>query len=209
MAEGRAHQTGTPRHTGDDSSADFANRQTARACTNMRWGLVVPPVAQCLLLVQNAMRKSCSLVQVSGGAGSVTIAPYSVLVLSRAALPSLDSDGDGLLNGWEQAHFGDPLSGVATADNDLDGANNLQEQAADTDPNSADSVLRFTGIQATGGNISLKWKGGQSVRQVIQQRDGLEGTWNPVYTNPPPTAVSNTITLPASFSRFFRSQVGS
>ena len=150
-----------------------------------------------------------ALVQVTSGAGNVSIGPYSVIILSRTALPNLDSDGDGLLNGWEQLYFGDPISAVATADNDSDGANNLQEQAAGTNPKDADSVLKFTDIQATGGNLTLSWKGGQSVRQIIQQSGSLGETWVPVHTNPPPTAISNSITIPmaVSASRFFRIQV--
>lgn len=149
-----------------------------------------------------------SLVQVSGGAGDITIGPYSVLVLSRSALPSLDSDGDGLLNGWEQTYFGDPISAVATADNDLDGMNNLQEQAADTNPNQAGSVLKFTDIQIGNGNVTLNWIGGQSARQVIQQATAVNGSWTSIFTNQPPTAISNSIVVPAATASFFRIQVG-
>jgi 1,4-alpha-glucan branching enzyme len=148
-------------------------------------------------------------VQVSGGNGNISIGPYSVLVLSRSALPNLDSDGDGLLNGWEQAHFGDPLSGVATADDDGDGANNLQEQAADTDPHDANSVLKFTDLHTAGTNVVLTWKGGQAARQIIQQATALGGKWTSIFTNQPPTPVTNSISLPVSVStsRFFRIQI--
>ncbi len=54
-----------------------------------------------------------SVVQVSGNSGTVAVGPYSVLILSRQAHPDLDADGDGLLNGWEQDYFGDPLAAVA------------------------------------------------------------------------------------------------
>lgn len=151
-----------------------------------------------------------SLVQVSGGSGNVTIAPYSVLVFSRSALPALDSDGDGLLNGWEQTYFGDSASASATADGDLDGANNLQEQAANTNPNSAGSVLKFTDIQMGNGSVTLNWIGGQSVRQVVQQATDANGTWTSIFTNQPPTPVTNSLTVPApaTDARFFRVQVG-
>ncbi|WP_150107597.1 alpha-amylase family glycosyl hydrolase [Pedosphaera parvula] len=147
-----------------------------------------------------------SLIQVSAGNGQITIGPYSVQVLSRQALPLLDSDGDGLLNGWEQLHFGDPISAVASADDDGDGVDNLHEQAADTDPKSANSVLKFTGIQAGNGQITLTWKGGQSVRQVLKQASQLNGPWNAIYTNNPPTAITNTFTvpMPPSSSSIFR-----
>lgn len=152
--------------------------------------------------------RGSSMVSVAGGAGNVSVGPYSVLVLSRAALPNLDSDGDGLLNGWEQQYFNDPVAAVASADNDNDGASNLQEQAAGTDPTSAGSVLKFTDIQVGGGNIKLSWQGGQTARQVIQQAVDLTGVWTPLFTNQPPTPISNSISIPISSARFFRIQVG-
>jgi 1,4-alpha-glucan branching enzyme len=154
--------------------------------------------------------RGSSMVSVSGGTGSVSVGPYSLLILSRNALANLDADGDGLLNGWEQQYFGDPVAALAYADNDSDGANNLQEQAAGTDPTSAGSVLKFIDIQLTSTNAVLTWKGGQSVRQLIQQTADLNGPWNPMFTNVPPTPITNSLTvpMPASESRYFRIQVG-
>jgi 1,4-alpha-glucan branching enzyme len=150
-----------------------------------------------------------SVVNVTGGSGGIAIGPYSVLVLSRQALPNLDSDGDGLLNGWEQQYFGDPLFAVATDDDDGDGANNLQEQAAGTNPNSSGSVLKFTDIQSAGTNVTLRWIGGQSVRQVVQQAGNATGPWSPIFTNPPPTAITNSLTISnaVNSARFYRLQV--
>ena len=147
-----------------------------------------------------------TMVNVVGGSGAVAVGPYSVLVLSRQALPNLDADGDGLRNGWEQQHFGDPLVGIATADDDHDGANNLQEQAADTDPNSAASVLKFINIEPSVTNVTLRWTGGQSVRQVVQQANDVAGTWTAIFTNLPPTSITNSLTLPrpSAGATFFR-----
>ena len=147
-----------------------------------------------------------SVVNVSGGSGAIAIGPYSVLILSRQARPDLDSDGDGLLNGWEQQYFGSPLGGIATADDDLDGANNLQEQAAGTNPNLASSVLKFTDIKVVGGNLTLHWTGGRSARQVVQQANAAPGIWNAIFTNVPPTSITNSLTipLPPATASFFR-----
>jgi 1,4-alpha-glucan branching enzyme len=155
--------------------------------------------------------RGSSLVAVSSGSGQVNVAPYSVLVLSRQALPQLDADGDGLFNGWEQQHFGDPVSASATDDPDHDGANNLQEQAADTDPNSAASVLKFTEIRVHGALTTLAWKGGQSARQVIQSATQMAGSWTSIFTNPPPTAITNSIAIPTptAAGSYFRIQTSS
>jgi len=150
-----------------------------------------------------------SIVQVSGGSGTVTIAPYSVLILSRAALASLDSDGDGLTNGWEQAHFGDPLIADPNADDDGDGMNNLQEQASDTDPLSATSVLRINKIEVASNNATLWWQGGQAVRQIIQCATNLAGPWVVILTNQPPTPITNSAVIHSlpNPPLFFRIQV--
>jgi 1,4-alpha-glucan branching enzyme len=96
-------------------------------------------------------------VQVSGGIGSVAIGPYSVLILSRTALPS----------------------------------------------------LQFSDIHATGTNMVMSWKGGPTARQIVQQATNLNGPWISIYTNQPPTAVSNSIALPIStgVAKFFRIQL--
>ncbi len=46
----------------------------------------------------------------------------------------LDTDRDALPDWWEQIHFDSPLAGVASADPDNDGRDNLAEYAGDTDP---------------------------------------------------------------------------
>jgi 1,4-alpha-glucan branching enzyme len=135
------------------------------------------------------------MVHVSGGNGQVNIAPYSALIISQRALPQLDSDGDGLLNGWEQKYYGDPVSAVATADDDNDGMNNLQEQAADTDPHSANSVLKFISVVPSAGQFMVRWKGGQAARQIIEKAGQITGSWTPIYTNNPPTLVTNSLNI--------------
>lgn len=149
-----------------------------------------------------------SVIQVAGNSGTVGIGPYSVLVLSRQAHPELDSDNDGLLNGWEQEHFGDPLIAVATDDDDLDDANNLNEQAADTDPKDDGSVLKIINIQRTGETVDLQWTGGQAVRQLVQHATAVGGPWNSLSTNPPPTLVTNSLSISnAASTGLYRIQI--
>jgi 1,4-alpha-glucan branching enzyme len=156
--------------------------------------------------------KGSNIVQVTSGTGKVTLGRYSVQILSRTALTNLDFDGNGLLNGWEQANFGSVTGTDPMADPDGDGMNNLEEQAAGTDPNDPNSVLKFTGGQMNVGNniFSMTWQGGQSVKQVIMQSSSLTGPWTPIYTNQPPTAITNTINFPVSgnSAKYFRIQIG-
>jgi len=150
-----------------------------------------------------------SLVNVSGGNGEVAIGPYGVLVLSRQAHPALDADLDGLLNGWEQAHFGSPTAAVATADNDNDGADNTNEQAADTDPWSDTSVLKLLSVSRDGNDLTLRWQGGENARQVVQKATALGGPWTDIHTNEPPTSITNSLLTVATESEcYFRIAAG-
>jgi len=135
-----------------------------------------------------------SVVNVSGSSGEIAIGPYSVLILSRQAHPDLDADGDGLRNGWEQQFFGDPLVASPTAD---------------TNPTLAGSVLKLIEIQSTNGNVALRWTGGQAGRQVVQQSGSLAGAWTPIFTNPPPTVITNSLALSNTVSspQFYRIQI--
>jgi hypothetical protein len=82
--------------------------------------------------------------------------------------PNGDADGDGLPNGWEQAHGLDPLSSSGNngpdGDPDGDGFTNLQEYLAGSDPQNplstplqTTSLPRFTSILQSGNNIVLTW----------------------------------------------------
>jgi hypothetical protein len=57
----------------------------------------------------------------------------------QVLLPPPDVDGDGLLDSWEQLHFGNIEAQDSAGDPDEDGSNNTEELAAGTDPNNADS----------------------------------------------------------------------
>jgi len=93
-----------------------------------------------------------------------------------------------------------------TSDSDNDGAKNLDEQLADTDPRSAASVLRFSSIARNGGNLVLGWHGGVNARQFIQRSASLSGEWTSIYTNHPPTALTNSLTIraPANTPVYYR-----
>ncbi|MBA4386602.1 MAG: hypothetical protein C0404_01395 [Verrucomicrobia bacterium] len=67
-----------------------------------------------------------------------------------------DSDGDGIPDSWERKHSGTSTGLVATADNDGDGFNNLNEWIANTDPTNNASFFKtetFTFTTATGATI--------------------------------------------------------
>jgi T5SS/PEP-CTERM-associated repeat protein len=72
--------------------------------------------------------------------------------------PNLDTDGDGMPNGWEQSHGLDPLNAAdANADADGDGMSNLQEYLAGTDPTNSASAFRIIEVAAIDDDVLLTW----------------------------------------------------
>ncbi|HRR34078.1 MAG TPA: S8 family serine peptidase [Kiritimatiellia bacterium] len=88
---------------------------------------------------------------------------------------------------------------AAASDSDQDGMAAWAEWRAGTDPTNALSRLAVTALapQQPGG-WSLTWIGGQDRTQRVERADAPAGPWSAVYTNLPPTAVTNTLLLPAA-----------
>lgn len=91
---------------------------------------------------------------------SVTIVP-GLPVLSGGVLNLarvVDADGNGLPDWWEQYYFGHLTGTDPGADPDGDGASNLAEWLAGTDPTNSTSALRLTARAGEGTNSPvLEW----------------------------------------------------
>jgi hypothetical protein len=97
-----------------------------------------------------------------------------ILVNAQWTDPNLDDDGDGIPNGWEQAHGLDPLNpDDASADNDGDGMSNLQEYLAGTDPNNAASRFAITSLALTNGRVRVSWSAVGGKSYVVQTNSAL------------------------------------
>ena len=95
---------------------------------------------------------------------------YRNLVLN----PDADADGDGIPNGWEQAHGLDPLNpDDAAADNDGDGMSNLQEYLAGTDPNNGRSCFTITSLAMTNNDVRVCWSAVGGKSYAVQAKSKL------------------------------------
>jgi Bacterial TSP3 repeat len=93
-----------------------------------------------------------------------------ILIADNVVLdPNLDVDGDGIPNGWEQAHGLDPFNpNDANLDNDGDGMSNLQEFLAGTDPTNGASFFGMTAIAREGNNVRVTWAMGSGKTNSLQ-----------------------------------------
>ena len=91
---------------------------------------------------------------------------------------------------WADANLSGP-----TADPDHDGASNLQEYLADTDPTNAASRLALLDIAVVTNDVVVTWVGGTNATQVLECNSSLTDTnaWFALRTNTPPTLITNTL----------------
>ena len=118
----------------------------------------------------------------------------------------LDSDGDGIPNGWETANALNPnLTIDALLDADGDGVSNRDEYAAGTNPRDATSALRITSIVRIGADVVISWPSVFGKHYAVQTRtDLVSGDWSVLQTNIAGTGAMLNIMDPAAPQRFYR-----
>jgi hypothetical protein len=114
--------------------------------------------------------------------------------------PAIDHDGlarplDGDTNDLAMADIGAYEFAHATGDTDGDSMSDMDEFLADTDATDPNSILAFTGIHSQNNDIEISWTGGREASQIIEFSTNLtlSGSWEAIYTNNAPTALSNAL----------------
>ncbi|MDD2598430.1 MAG: hypothetical protein PHO37_04290 [Kiritimatiellae bacterium] len=101
--------------------------------------------------------------------------------------------------------FDSNFEGAAEADHDNDGMYTWQEWRSDTDPTNSLSLLQLRSVEIANNVLQLSWIGGIDRTQRVQRAAAPAGPWIDIYTNLPPTAVTNTIYLPyGGYRSFYR-----
>lgn len=93
--------------------------------------------------------------------------------------PLEDTDNDGLVDDWELRYFGTTLSS-SQADPDNDGASNLNEFRAGTNPTNALSVLLIRSIAHAGANATISWQTGAGRTNIVQAAAAPTGSFSDV-----------------------------
>ncbi len=119
--------------------------------------------------------------------------------------PDSDADNDGMPDAWENLHGMSSSTNDASSDNDGDGATNIEEYLAGTDPLDPTSRFRMSGISLE-SEIRLDWSSVPGRSYHIEESDDLT-SWRAIglpavrATGP---STSATIPHDDSFRRFFR-----
>ena len=115
----------------------------------------------------------------------------------RQFLPTEDTDGDSLSDDWELQYWGTTTYTTGSADSDLDGMTNAQEQTAGTDPNDATSVFRLLSAVPTADKsaLVLSWSSVSNRTYEVRQAACLEDSFTQVVqaaiTATPPVNMSS------------------
>ena len=118
------------------------------------------------------------------------------------------SANDGIPDRWAIQYGFDPtLASVASMINS-NGNTTLQNYTADLNPTNAASQLAFINIATIGNDVHLTWIGGSSAWQYVEcSQTLLSNQWSAIFTNSPPTGISNSVVLTgaaASSNLFYR-----
>lgn len=114
-----------------------------------------------------------------------------------------DSDGDGLMDEWEETYFGG-LQNDGGLDSDQDGHTDLQEYYAGTVPTNSASVLRIPDVTVNGDGLTVKWQSSEGRTYNLLRSSDLTKGFVPIAvalaaTPPQNSYTDNNVPGPSSY----------
>jgi len=128
----------------------------------------------------------------------------------RQFQPVEDTDGDSLVDDWELRYFGTTTQTLGSADSDLDGMTNAEEQIAGTDPTDASSVFALLSAAVTEDKraLVLSWRSVSERTYTVQQAarlgDGFTQVVQAAISATPPVNVLTVAVSAALSGAFYR-----
>ncbi|HOB33628.1 MAG TPA: hypothetical protein PKH32_12180, partial [Verrucomicrobiota bacterium] len=152
----------------------------------------------------------------SANCGWISLSNTSACVQTDILQPGIDSDGDGIADAWELSHTNSLAVFTATSDTDGDGATDLNEHGADTNPLDPNDLLRVTEYSVAfgpgEGTDTITWLSKPTRFYVVQSRSNLNAgaAWLDATSLLAPDAGPQTTAVipfgPASSERYLRVQ---
>lgn len=136
--------------------------------------------------------------------------PSNRLDVVRLDLSNSDSDNDGLPDWWENKYFGNLTSGSATGDFDHDGASDLEEFRAGTDPADAKSRFQISALWGEDGYPALSWPGASGRVYTIERTSDLNEPFTDLgqlITATPPVNTFEDISADSAGPYFYRVRI--
>lgn len=112
----------------------------------------------------------------SANTGWINLSNSVATVRTESIAGGADTDDDDMADAWEYIHAGDLDTMNRASDLDEDGATDVGEYRADTDPLSAGDLLAVVRVDPGGVTIpaSIIWSSKLTRAYYVQQRDGLD-----------------------------------
>ena len=146
--------------------------------------------------------------------GWISLANSQAFVRTDTLGTGPDTDADGIPDPWEYQTAGDLATlGGSGADWDHDGAADVDEALADTDPRDPGSRLAITAFDRAGGTDETTWPVAQTRLYLLEQTDSLtpvptvwtDSGYGLILPDGAP-ALTRGVTDPAATQRFYRVQ---
>jgi len=102
---------------------------------------------------------------------------------------------DGIPDGWALTYGYDPTTASTGSLLNANGNTALQNYTADLNPTNAASQLAFSSLNIVGSDVHLTWMGGTGAWQYVRCSPTLLAPqWTTLFTNTPPTGITNSLT---------------
>jgi hypothetical protein len=194
------------------SSGDLPMDSVRFVARTAEWRYIAPPVPASAAALTGVAQQAFLRSVAAAVAGTETYTRFDMFTgqvetgTRTADFPGgVDSDNDGMSDGYETTYGLNPEFNDAALDYDGDGMSNRLESICDTNPFFSDSVLRITRAELFGGAaMELRWPARADITYRIEGSPALGSPFTTLKTITAAADGMMVTTLFAGANRFFR-----